>query len=64
MKLILDYIGQNFVFAVNVFMCGFLTNSVLLRLMGGNYSDIGFPIATLALFGASAILSAILHIID
>jgi hypothetical protein len=52
-------VSRNFGFAVNVFMCGFLTNSVLLRLMEGNYSYIGLPIAILALCGASAILHII-----
>ena len=52
-------VSLNFVFAVNVFMCGFLTNSVLLRLMEDDHSYIGVRIAMLALCGASALLHII-----
>jgi hypothetical protein len=52
-------VSLNFVFAVNVFMCGFLTNSVLLRLMEDDHSYIGVRIAMLALCGASTLLHII-----
>jgi hypothetical protein len=52
-------VSLNFGFAANVFMCGFLTNSVLLRLMEGDHSYIGVRIAMLALCGAATILHII-----